>query len=457
VSLSPASNEAADLLRQARAKFCLDPVQMADQPCDTCELGRGTGRVAMCKLRMTEVSAIQSQLIKMAKDPSEEHRNWRAEYQGEPRPPSTRAVIRIGAGTVIEARSGLHQRVVAEDTDIIVQGRDVGRHEIHTVTMAISPGRVCRIIDYYTTPVESPTGRVDRDTPEGQATQLQIEAAIRSAIGALASADRRTTFIRTDGAKVGITLTGYDSRWAMHVVRSACFKAGQQWNLPIMGMGTAKGIRPWSVPRGLDSGKVARKPRERVYQTHDHNTYSRWVSIGPEMRNGPDRLVLSLYAHSDWYKSNVHAGFAMPAGEPGSLSIFDPVNEETGEIYAGALHSRYHAKYAAHITAEQEEEVVPGSALTRWVKVKGREANHYLDSTYICLSLASVIESIIAPEIRLAGTGGAIPIEKPKVKTTPEGEIHRTIATTPVKQTQPVQAQGPARRRTGRGAFRRNY
>lgn len=463
MGISPAHAEAADLLARARTKVCLDPDGLRDVPCEKCERGRGDGKVAACPMRRAEISAIQSQLIKMAKDPSEDHRNWRAEYQGEPRPPETRAVVRIGAANVIEARSELPQKIVPADAEIIVQGRDVGRHEIHTTVMAISPGRVCRVIDYYMENVESPTGHVDRSTPEGKAKQLQIEAAIKAALTGLMAADSRTTFARADGQRVGISLTVYDSRFAMAVVRECCFEAGIERHMPVMGMGSAKSQqgRRWSIPRAIETGAKAARARDRIYRTRDGNTYSRWVSLGPRAPGGKDRLVLSLYAHSDWYKTNVHAGFFLQPGEPGSISIFDPVDERTGEILAGALHSRYHARYAAHITAEQEEEVVPGSALTHWVKVKGREANHYFDATYLCLVAVSILESLIAPEIRLREPAAAPPAPAPApaaataTENAPPPVLHRTIDRKPKKtnkQKRSKKSTKPARR-----SFRRTY
>jgi len=453
---TPATTEAARLLALARERFCLDLEGLRGVPCDQCEVGRGTGEVAACPLRRTEISAIQSQLNKMARDKSEDHANWRAEYQAEPKPPATKAVVRIGAANVIEARSGLPQRIAPATAEIIVQGRDVGRNEIHTTVMAISPGRVCHVIDYYVTPVESPGGLSNRDTAEGRAIQMQIEAAIRSAIRALDASDQRTTFARPDGSRVGITLTVYDSRYGMHVVRECCYECGQHRNLPAMGMGSAKGLRQWSVPKSIESGARAPRARDRIYQTRDRNTYSRWVSIGTARANAKDRLVLSLYAHSDWYKSNVHAGFFLSAGDPGSISIFDPVDEDTGEILAGALHSRYHARYAAHITAEQEEEVVPGSSLTRWVKVKGRKANHYFDSTYLCLVAAAVVESLIAPEIGLQSES----MSTIKTPPRPDGKtVQRNITQRPSQQKSTPKGKRSATkkpRQTSR-SFRRSY
>jgi hypothetical protein len=377
------TSDAAALIREAKRRFCLDPVALRDQDCATC----ARGAAAPCPLRMREISAVQSQLNRMAADTSEGHRNWRAEYQQDPPPPATKTLIRLDAATVIEARSGLVQRIVPNDVEVLVQGRDVGRHWIHTVALAVSPGRVGRIVDYYATPVESPGGRIVRGTAEGEERQHQVEQAIYMALRELARRDERAPYHQPTREAVPARMTCYDSRYGMHVVRRHCDEWGPA-HYAVMGMGTARGTQHWSIPRDVERGKrQARSARDRTYLSYDSNCYMKWA-------HGNWRF----YAHADWYKSHVHGGFLIPAGEPGSLALFDPVNEATGEIYEGPLRAKAHATYAQHVTAEEEEQVAPN--VTRWVKTKGREANHYLDATYLCLVAVAILEWFV-PRIRL--------------------------------------------------------
>jgi hypothetical protein len=109
------------------------------------------------------------------------------------------------------------------------------------------------------------------------------------------------------------------------------------------------------------------------------------------------KWVWCYYAHSDWYKSNVHAGYLLEPGEPGSISLYDGVNDH-GEVMDGAMFEKFHESYAQHITAEEEEQKTPGQ--TRWVKAQGREANHYLDATYLSLVALSIVEHL-HPSVRM--------------------------------------------------------
>jgi len=435
-----ADREALAILAEAKRRFCLDYAHLADVPCEQCALARvAQGEPSPCLLRRRECSAIQSQLNRMAADTSEGHRNWRAEYQNDPPPPETRTLVMLDAGTIIEARSGLAQYRVPDDAEVLVQGRDVGRNWIHTVTMAISAGKVCRVIDYYATPVDSPGGRVLQDTLEGRDKQHQIEAAVYMALRSLAHADAALgTYTRLDGSPVPMNLTTYDSRYAMHVVRQHCDEAGPA-HVAVMGMGTVKGsTHHWNLPRDVERARrVGGSPKDRSYLCYDGNCYMKWA-LGN----------WRYYAHSDWYKAHVHGGYLLSPGEPGSISLCDPVGVD-GAVIEGALRTKAHSTYAQHVTAEVEEQTSPGE--TRWAKVKGREANHYLDATYLCLVAAAILEWFVSPAIRLPDSSPA-PQAQPRAAR--------------VEQVARVGAPAPAEReRRSRGAvsapprrqFRRTY
>jgi phage terminase large subunit GpA-like protein len=93
-------------------------------------------------------------------------------------------------------------------------------------------------------------------------------------------------------------------------------------------------------------------------------------SIGNEwaMVRQPDGTTL-VVMHSDYWKREVHRGFAAPAGAPGSLSLFNALPKE-------------HFGFARQITAERQEEIFePGKGVkVIWNKIY--KHNHYLDTAY---------------------------------------------------------------------------
>jgi hypothetical protein len=392
--LQEARAAAAELLAKAKSLFCLDPDALKCQDCASCTIGAGDeeeGKPA-CPLRMREISAIQAQLNKRAMDSSEGHANWEAEYQNNPPERKRKIIVPLTEAAIYNARSGLLQRVVPADAEIIVQGRDVGRYWIHTTTMAISPRRVCRVIDYYKTPVESPRGLAAFNTPEGKRKQQHIEAAVWTSLQELAKQDNNSRYSRKteegEIVTVPITLTCVDSRWPMEVVRRHCFDTGDS-HVPCMGRGT-NDKHKWAVPRDAEKARRRRtSQRDMVYLTHDGQCYSKCNSIG--MTQSQHKYLWCYYAHSDWYKSTVHAGLLLDPGEPGSISVFDGISEH-GEIMQGALFEQFHKTYAHHITAEEEQQDRPGS--TKWVKAPGRDDNHYFDATYLALVALSILEHI---------------------------------------------------------------
>lgn len=70
--------------------------------------------------------------------------------------------------------------------------------------------------------------------------------------------------------------------------------------------------------------------------------------------------------HADYWKAEVHQGFAAPAGAPGSITIFH-------------AEPAAHRAFARHITAEeQRQEFKQGEGMVTWWEVL-RQDNHWLD------------------------------------------------------------------------------
>lgn len=106
----------------------------------------------------------------------------------------------------------------------------------------------------------------------------------------------------------------------------------------------------------------------------DHGRWRVGRKAGPECQVGNGwAIVLQSQArlwlveiHTDYWKGEVHDGFAAPPGAAGSLSLF---HADPG----------YHRSFARHITAEErKQEFIQGEGLTTWWEVL-RTDNHYLD------------------------------------------------------------------------------
>ncbi len=132
------------------------------------------------------------------------------------------------------------------------------------------------------------------------------------------------------------------------------------------GLGTSRGQENW--PKSLKNSKD---------RTVGHECFAKKQPGGETL----------LSVHSDYWKGQIHDGFAAKPGEPGSLQIYDAEPIE-------------HRLFAQHITAEhEEEEFLPDRGLVRIWKCLSRN-NHYLDVNYMARCAAEIcgIKRLISKE-----------------------------------------------------------
>lgn len=324
----------------------------------------------LCPMRQMEVSAVQRQLNLIAKLGED---SWSAEYQNAP-PNEETQVVSIDNHMVMARMSGLPRRQLPEDTVAIVEGWDVMRSWLYWVTLAICPGRRAAIVDYGSEAVDSPDGRVEPETEEGERRQQAISSAIRSAMRHLRDTHLALPMRTASGREAYVDLICADSRYGTQVVREVADESGQVM-IAVMGMGTGDGRRRWVIPRGVPASDVSL----------DGNLYQR-------VEHGQVRI----YAHVDALKRDAHAGFLpdLSADAPGAIQLFWSDNPTE------------HVSFSRHITAEREVELAPG--VTRFERVRGQRQNHFFDSLVYALAASSIVEHW-RPEARLEAPAAAKP------------------------------------------------
>lgn len=286
---------------------------------------------------------------------------WKCERQNDPPETEEGAVVRLDAHQVMAKTLDIPRRRCPNETITVVKGMDIGRHQIHWVEAAVLPGRRIFVADYGIEMVDSPNGKVEHDergqlTSDGKRMQQAIRSAILSSLRWIRDTHDKEPVRALDGREIPSELALIDCRYNKPAIREFCAESGGY--RPIMGMGTGKGQRNWTIPRGVPSNDIS----------SDGNLYAR-------IEHG----LTTYHAHADAYKRDVHAGLLLPWSVPGGLALFDP---DEGR--------KTHAKLANHLTAEVETQLARGVMI--WQKVPGREANHYFDSVYYALAAVSVIE-----------------------------------------------------------------
>jgi hypothetical protein len=126
--------------------------------------------------------------------------------------------------------------------------------------------------------------------------------------------------------------------------------------LPTKGLGTAKTQDRWNKPKAGRGRIIGRD----------------WVvsAVAPGVR--------LVEMHTDYWKREVHRGFAAPVGAAGSLTLFN-------------ADKRDHWKLCRHLTSErQEEEFEPGKGRRVFWRQYKRD-NHWFDAAYACLVGADML------------------------------------------------------------------
>jgi len=122
-----------------------------------------------------------------------------------------------------------------------------------------------------------------------------------------------------------------------------------------------------------------------------------------------EHKVILVHVNSDYWKSQLHQRLAMPAEEPGSLTLYEAPSPDE------------HFDYSQQITAEvQREEYVEGRGETT-VWVRERRNNHFLDAGYQSLAAANfVVEMLAAQQQKLGSWYPPQDVKRPRQQQAPK-------------------------------------
>lgn len=238
--------------------------------------------------------------------------------------------------------------IVPDTADKVVVFIDVGLYQCWWGAIASGPDGRPHIVDY---------GCID--VGQGRET---AKSAILSALRAFREDTIEHGWAKADGTVMPVDLTLIDSGYEPGIVYEFVLEGTQPRYLAAKGLGTARNELAW------------KKPKEHK----DRQIGDEWVMsrMAP-----PNRDIILVELHSDYWKRLVHAGLAAPAAAKGSIMLY-------------AADEKTHLTYCKQVLAEREEEqFVPGiGPRIYWNQL--HRSNHYLDVTYGCLCGLNIVDAI---------------------------------------------------------------
>jgi len=259
---------------------------------------------------------------------------------------------------VADRKSGCKKGIIPDGATQVTVGVDTGKRELNWVAMAHRPDGGAAIIDYGLHPVES-----DR---------RGVTAALIRALEELHSyLDRGWT--TQSGAQMKPSQVWIDSGYHEHTtaVYQFCETVNRQ-------LGFSRGGGRYRPTKGYGEGQ------QRMSRYTAPRTKSADIRyIGQELHYSwiCHAGVFLVHINSDYWKSVLHNGLAVPAGEPNSIVLYDGATKHE------------HDDFSMEVTAEvQKEKWIDGKgAAIVWERV--RRANHKLDAGYSALAAGSVTEN----------------------------------------------------------------
>jgi hypothetical protein len=219
-------------------------------------------------------------------------------------------------------------------------GADVGKHAIHWTAIAWNEEARGQVIDY--------------GVAEVHGKEMDENRAVYNALARIKEDYLDQGWLSADGKRKTPDAVLIDSRWQTAAVRQFVKEVnGKYW--ATLGFGATQA---W---RGGSSYRAPSKQSKTIPIIGDH------YHIELNMSEGMRTVKINV----DHWKICVQHSLETPAGEPGSLGLFQ------------VLHSKEHLAYSKHITAEREvTEFVPGKGNVKRMEVVSRN-NHWLDSTVL--------------------------------------------------------------------------
>lgn len=262
-----------------------------------------------------------------SENPDNEEKMMRQFVWALPVEPEVRETVPLEQDAITRMKGTTKRGEVPEGTILITVGSDIGKYVGYYLAIAWGANAVGTIIDYAAFDIAS------RDlTPP-----VAILAALRK---------KRDEFEEGWNGR-SPDAVWVDSGYEPDAVYAFTKESGTKYR-PTKGHGVAQErSTPYSEPRKLS--RETPKIGEGWYVAYQ-----------------AAEKVWLIHLNSDHWKSRAHEFLISPAGQPGSLVLYDAPPQE-------------HLTLARHLTAERKvEEFIPGKGtVERWVR--DRRQNHYLD------------------------------------------------------------------------------
>ena len=313
-----------------------------------------------------ELSAIQHAYNLRIRDESA----FFSEYQNAPVVDSEQSDI-LTTDEIAEKVNGLKRGEVPGDVDKLTCFIDIQQKVLFYTVVGFAPNFSGYVIDYGIYPDQKLryfTLREVRTTLQQKKRGAGLEGAIFHGLETLTDKLHDTIYTRDDGAELLLDLTLIDANWGLttDLVHQFCRNTKHRGKImPAHGRYVGAASRPFN--------EYSRKKGERI----GYN----WRI--PTVKG--KRVVRHLLFDSNFWKSFLHARFAQPFGDAGSLTLFK-AKPSVHQMIADQCCAEYRIRTAGR-----------GRTVDEWRLPPNKPDNHFLD----CLAGSCVAASVLG--VKLSG------------------------------------------------------
>ena len=316
-----------------------------------------------------ELSAIQHAMNLRLQDEAA----FFAEYQNDPLSPETDADAGLlSADEIASKTNGMKRREVPVGVSHLTMFIDVQASLLFYMICGWEDDFTGYILDYGVHPDQHRnyfTLRDAKQTIQKVHPGTGLEGAIYAALEALTSHQLARSFRRDDGAEMKIGRCLIDANWgnSTDVVYQFC---RQSSHAAVLMPSHGRYVGAASIPFG--DYKPKRGDRVGLH----------WRI--PGVQTPRNRAIRYTLIDTNYWKTFVHARFAVPMGDPGCLSLFDPPAGADHRLVSEHLTSEYRVKTSGR-----------GRELDEWkIRTPGAD-NHWLDCLVGCAVGASMQGAIL--------------------------------------------------------------